>query len=42
VTTSSLTGDRAAYASVDVDFKDGMCRNNGGAGYCGNNGPCTP
>ena len=40
--TSSLTGDRAAYASVDVDFKDGMCRNNGSAGYCGNNGPCTP
>ena len=40
--TSSLTGDRAAYASVQVQFKDGMCRNNSAAGYCGNNGPCTP
>ena len=40
--TSSLTGDRAAYASVQVQFKDGMCRNNSAAGYCGTSGPCTP
>jgi hypothetical protein len=40
--TSNLTGDRAAYASVQVQFKDGMCRNNQAAGYCGSSGPCTP
>ena len=42
VITSSLSGDRAAYASLQVQFKDGMCRNNSAAGYCAANGPCTP
>jgi|MDSW01.1.fsa_nt_gb hypothetical protein len=39
--TSPLSGDRAANAEIQVQFKDGMCRNSGGA-YCSNNGPCTP
>jgi hypothetical protein len=42
VITSALSGDRAAYASLQVQFKDGMCRNNAAAGYCAANGPCTP
>ena len=39
--TQGLFGDRASFASVNVNFKDGNCRNNGGA-YCLTNGPCNP
>ena len=39
--TQGLFGDRASFASVNVNFKDGKCRNNAGA-YCQNNGPCNP
>jgi hypothetical protein len=39
--SQGLFGDRASFASVNVDFKDGKCRNNQGA-YCGNTGPCNP
>ena len=43
VITSALAGDRAAYVSIQIQFKDGMCRNSGqGNTYCGNTGPCTP
>tara|TARA_R110002167_G_scaffold237626_1_gene442802 strand:+ start:724 stop:5301 length:4578 start_codon:yes stop_codon:yes gene_type:complete len=39
--SQGLFGDRASFASVNVNFKDGKCRNDGGA-YCGNSGPCNP
>jgi len=39
--TQGLFGDRASFASVNSNFKDGKCRNDGGA-YCANGGPCNP